>query len=288
MNKSNIELEMVSAKNNRPMNEYSHEGKTFIESREGSTYALRIKNNTGQRVLAIVSIDSLNAITGKESTDSSDEAGYIVPAYGSYLVKGFRVDDDTVAAFSFVKKGKSYATSVGSGGGNGVVAVRIFEEKQKPAPSVIHHWHTKIVEKPVYPPYDYFYWSTTCSTVTPDSFVTFCNNSVNADEQVRGGEPTKSAPVSSINLCSSSQKSMLRAAKNEDVFSHGTKFGEATIDKVTTVTFEVGTLIAELVLYYAPRAALESLGINFIEEKHVVFPEPFKREYAKPPSGWHR
>ncbi len=283
MQYNNIELEMV-ADNGRPMREFSHEGRTYIESREGTKYALRVKNNTGNRVLVIASIDSLNAITGKPAKNGPNEAGYIVNAHDSYLVRGFRVDDDTVAAFKFVKKGKSYATSVGSGAGNGVVAVRVYEEKQKPKPVQVTSTTVYVdrpypvwIEKPYVPPV-YPGWGISACAVNNSSVSYTCSTVQNAASEGRQkcGGTLRSANFMSL------------AADEPAPFSHGTAFDKATEDKVTHVSFEVGALLTELVLYYAPKSGLEALGVKMTKDRQVAFPEPFKREYAAPPPGWSR
>lgn len=285
MKDNNIELEMV-ADNGRPMREFSHEGKIFVESREGSKYALRVKNNTSNRVLVVASIDSLNAITGKPAKNGPNEAGYIVNAYDSYLIRGFRVSDDEVAAFQFVKKGKSYATSVGSGGGNGVVAVRVYEEKRKPITVV----KTIYVDRPypVWPNQPFMPrpanpWYSTTDTL---GWATTDNQSISytcstAQKAAPDGREQCRGTLKSLNF-------MSQVAPQQDAFDSGTSFGAATEDKVTHVSFEVGALLTELVIYYSSKRGLESMGIKLTKDRQVAFPEPFKREYAVPPAGWPR
>lgn len=266
MTNQDITLEIVGK--GKALREYNHEGKTFIESRDGRNYSVRVKNNTNRRVLAIVSVDSLNAITGKESSGGPDEAGYIINAYDSYDVRGFRVDDNTVAAFRFVRKGKSYATSVGAGQGNGVIAVRVYREKE-------------VRPMPIFPIFRSF------------SGPTKGIDSSDWYEKPRGVSLNMmdAGPISytsNLTMSASSLDERAKCSVKIDPFSHGTQFGEATADKITHVTFEPGTLLRELTIYYAPYDGLKALGINLTREKQVSFPEPFPREYARPPAGWHR
>lgn len=132
MQTDNIKVS-IEATDGRPLRYYSHEGKTYLESHENREYQVRIKNQLGRRIKVVVSVDSLNIISGKPASDEPNETGYILNAYEEQVLKGYRVDRDTVAAFKFVKREGSYATEVGSGAGNGVIAVRAYEEKETEA-----------------------------------------------------------------------------------------------------------------------------------------------------------
>ena len=79
--------------------QYQHDGKTFIEAKQGSEYVLEIKNNYWKRILAVSAVDGLNVLTGK--TASETDSGYIIDAYHSEKIKGFRFSDDEWAMFRF-------------------------------------------------------------------------------------------------------------------------------------------------------------------------------------------
>lgn len=127
---NNDKIDLQVEVNGRQLRCFQHEGKTFIESREETVYALRVKNKTNRRIKAVISVDSLNIVSGKTATNDPKETGYILQPHEEQLFKGYRVDNDTVAEFKFVKREKSYATELGSGAGNGVIAIRAYEEKE--------------------------------------------------------------------------------------------------------------------------------------------------------------
>src|SRR5688572_29540191 len=67
---------------------YRDRGATYIPGRPGHRYALTLRNNTSERVLAIVSVDGVNAVTGE--TASSQQAGYVLGPWETAEVKGWR------------------------------------------------------------------------------------------------------------------------------------------------------------------------------------------------------
>lgn len=117
--------------------QYNHQGKTYIEAKNGSEYVIEIKNNHYKRVLSVGSVDGLNVLTVKTATE--EDTGYIVGAYSSEKIKGFRFSDNEWAMFKFGYKfyGNTYAQSKedGSEKNCGVIGLRIFYEKE-PEPSV--------------------------------------------------------------------------------------------------------------------------------------------------------
>lgn len=68
----------------------------------------------------------------------------------------------------------------------------------------------------------------------------------------------------------------------------GSGWGGVVKDSVKEVKFETGPLLAEIVVYYASRESLKSMGIDVERTKAVAFPEPFRKTYCSPPSGWSK
>ena len=153
--------------------QYYHQGKTFIEAKNGSEYVIEIKNNHSKRVLAVGSVDGLNVLTGKSA--SSNDTGYIVGAYSCERIKGFRFSDTEWAMFRFGYKfyGNTYAQSKedGSEKNCGVIGMRIFYEKE---PVVTYIPNPIIINNP--PPYNPWpnwpYFTTTTTTTTPNYSLT--------------------------------------------------------------------------------------------------------------------
>ena len=115
--------EVLVCVNGKPVREYNYDQKTFLEGRPGSQYSLKLKNNSGKRVIAVISVDGLNVITGEP--EDGDGAGYIVERYSSVDIKGFRHDMNSVGAFKFCEKSKSYCNSTKETKNNNPTNVRL-------------------------------------------------------------------------------------------------------------------------------------------------------------------
>jgi hypothetical protein len=105
-----------------------HRGKTYLPvPRLGQEYAIRVSNHGPRRIAAVLSVDGLSVIDGRPA--SEDSPGYVVAPHGGVVIKGWRSDMDTVAAFSFVEREKSYASLVGRPENVGVIGLLAIEER---------------------------------------------------------------------------------------------------------------------------------------------------------------
>jgi hypothetical protein len=107
--------------------DYRHRGRRYVEGKPGNEYAVRIRNCTGQRVLAVLSVDGVNAVTGE--TASPDQSGYVIEPWGYVTVQGWRKDLDRTAAFYFSDPADSYAARTGRPNDLGVIGVALFRER---------------------------------------------------------------------------------------------------------------------------------------------------------------
>jgi hypothetical protein len=111
----------------RPLPTVRHAGKTYLPvPRLGVEYEIRVWNEGPRRIAAIVSVDGLSVINGRPA--SADSAGYLVDPHTSIRIKGWRRSLDTVAAFSFEERGKSYAELRGYPEDVGVIGLVAVEE----------------------------------------------------------------------------------------------------------------------------------------------------------------
>lgn len=130
-----FELQVVV--NDRPVREYGHQGRTYIEGKKSSRFTLKFRNNTPQRVLAVPSLDGLSAIDGQPATGASK--GYIIPAYSAGEIKGWKTNLRETADFTFTDRSTtSYAAQTQGAQNCGVIAVKVFAEKPAPPPPVKH------------------------------------------------------------------------------------------------------------------------------------------------------
>jgi hypothetical protein len=126
-------------------------GRTFPALREGSRvvsmgepgerYSLSIENRTGRRYEVVTTVDGLDVLDGRDG--SPDKRGYLIAAYSSVQIDGFRRSEEQVAAFRLGDVAHSYAASQGNSRNVGVIGVAVFAERQAPvvyAPRPLRRW----------------------------------------------------------------------------------------------------------------------------------------------------
>jgi len=112
----------------RSLSTFSHQGGTWVLGEEGERYVIVVRNPTSERVEAVVSVDGRDVLSGQVA-NFNRHRGYIVPAFGSVRIEGFRQSLDTVAAFRFTDPGNSYSSRMGTPENVGVIGVAFFSER---------------------------------------------------------------------------------------------------------------------------------------------------------------
>ncbi|MGH8042134.1 MAG: hypothetical protein ACREPN_08845 [Rudaea sp.] len=107
---------------------YARGGKWYVAGVPGHRYAVRITNRTGARVMTVLSVDGVNAITGENA--DPQQTGYVLAPYQSTEVDGWRKSLSEIAQFNFTNLGNSYAARTGRPDNVGVIGVAVFREKQ--------------------------------------------------------------------------------------------------------------------------------------------------------------
>ena len=106
---------------------HRHDGKLFVAGTPGHRYAVRLYNHSNARVLTVLSVDGVNAITGQ--TADPQQSGYVLEAYQSTEIDGWRKDMSEIAQFNFTAIDNSYAARTGRPDNVGVIGVAVFREK---------------------------------------------------------------------------------------------------------------------------------------------------------------
>jgi len=122
-----VDLTVVDRDTGQPLRVWRRDGRLFVAGQPGARYSLRVTNNTGARVLVVVSIDGVNIITGE--TAGYNQRGYVISPYETHDVNGWRKSDSEVAAFNFAPLPKSYAARTGRPGDVGVIGIAAFTER---------------------------------------------------------------------------------------------------------------------------------------------------------------
>ena len=106
---------------------YPHRGRHYVAGRPGARYAIRVTNRTGERVLAVMSVDGVNIVTGQ--TAAWNQGGYVLQPWASHEITGWRKSTQEVAAFEFAALSDSYAALTGRPNDVGVIGVAVFNER---------------------------------------------------------------------------------------------------------------------------------------------------------------
>jgi hypothetical protein len=113
----------------QPVKLISHDGRLYLPvPRIGTEYTIRVNNHGPRRIEAVVSVDGLSVINGRPASEKS--IGYLVNANSHIVIKGWRRDKETVAAFTFENRENSYAARMGYRDNIGVIGLVAFEEQE--------------------------------------------------------------------------------------------------------------------------------------------------------------
>jgi len=283
MQKNQIELNVVV--NVNPIKEYGHKGLTYIEARRGKEYTLKIKNHYNHRVLVVPSVDGLNTLNGEPAFNNHE--GYVVPAYGSIVIDGWRTSLTEVNKFVFDYKKNSYSEKSGNGDYNcGVIGIQVFGEKLLETPII---WWNSQTNLPYGNTYQTPGWLTPCYIndnryAQPICATNASGNNYNYTTSFSGNQLNYNNDISLKNYSvNSTQTSDIN--ESADTYKLGTAFGETKESVVSQTSFIKGDLLNTLDIYYTDREGLESLGIDVDKRTTVAFtrPQSFGR-FCKPPN----
>lgn len=106
---------------------YGHRGQHWVPGQPGRGYQVRLTNHSDQRVLVVLSIDGVNAVTGQ--TASPNQTGYVLNPWQSAEVDGWRKSMEESARFVFTDLPDSYAARTGRPDNVGAVGIAVFAER---------------------------------------------------------------------------------------------------------------------------------------------------------------
>jgi len=260
-----------------------HGGSKYVEGRIGERYNIRVTNNSGERVEAVVTVDGRDVVSG-EVGDYRSQRGYVLDPYDSVVLEGYRQSLDYVAAFRFSDIHASYSARRGTPQNVGVIGVAVFKEagrrraKRRP--------HIPIERRDYYEPY-----GGRASSGLGSSAPSAPSSSAEAEspsDQASVGRATTSAKRSKSRH---SGGGYARPAPAPNRL--GTEYGETTYSSVRETTFkrrnkrspdQVSTI------YYDSRDGLRARGIRvdppvyYYTPAPQPYPAPFPEVgYAPPP-----
>lgn len=121
-----VDLTLVDRDAGAMLPVYWHGGDRWVPGTPGHRYGVRLHNNTGGRVLVVLSVDGINAVTGE--TADPGQAGYVLDPGEDAMIDGWRKSFEDVAQFVFTDVPDAYAARTGRPDNIGVVGIAVFEE----------------------------------------------------------------------------------------------------------------------------------------------------------------
>jgi hypothetical protein len=235
--------------------------RTYVLGALGKRYSLRLRNTTGQRVEMVASVDGRDVLDGRPS--DWGKRGYIVNPYDQVTIDGFRLNNDSVAAFRFSSVGRSYAARMGDARDVGVIGVAVFPERLQPR---------------VYAP-------------PPMPMERLENDAASGEAQAQSAPAAPSLGSATLGTGAKQKSAELRRGL-------GTEFGEQRESQVFETEFAraSATPAALLSLRYDDCAGLIAMGVSGsrgycpvqddVAQRQSA--EPFRRNpnFCPPPPGW--
>jgi hypothetical protein len=274
-----------------PAPTFWHDGESYVMGHTGERYVVRVHNHTGRRVEAVVTVDGRDVVDGKPG-DFRNKRGYLVPAWGSVDIDGWRLSQSQAAAFRFSTVANSYAARMGNAREIGVIGVAMFPERvYRPLP------------RPLPPP---------CCVDDREDELGYDSASGEAKREAPAAEPAQPSPsgdYASEGVAGGARASKSRAAESSSSFAPrrrqrpglGTEFGEAVASSIREIEFvraNASSPAAILGVRYNDHDGLVAMGVNvdgiypwpgdsYLRRTAEPFPVSTRR-YATPPTGWRR
>ena len=263
----------------RELPTFHHAGQTFVLGQYGDRYNIRVRNQTGRRIEAVVTVDGRDVVSGRVG-DFVGERGYLVSAYDELLIEGFRQNWESVAAFRFTSPGNSYSSRMGTPQNVGVVGVAVFPEREqyvRPRPQPI---------SPYYGP-----------SHSRDDYDGRRGAGASAESSNARPAPTSAAPSSAAPAERKSGRSESARGQADAMYEAprarrdnlGTEYGESVSSSAYETSFvrADSTRPSSLIsLRYDDRAGLHARGVLPSEPPHVATscaPQAFPRNRFAPP-----
>lgn len=121
-----VTLTVIDRDTGSRLPQYRDGAQRWVPGEQGHRYSVRLRNASHERVLVVLSVDGLNAITGEVAAPG--QTGYVLNPWQTADISGWRKSQDEVAQFVFTTPGNSYAARTGRPDNIGVIGMAVFRE----------------------------------------------------------------------------------------------------------------------------------------------------------------
>ena len=91
------DIRILDRASGRTLPVYENNGRFFVAGKPGNEYQISVRNRSGADLLAVVSVDGVNVVTGE--TASQWQSGYVIDNGRAMAIRGWRKSLEKVAAF---------------------------------------------------------------------------------------------------------------------------------------------------------------------------------------------
>jgi hypothetical protein len=126
-----VDVSVLDRSSGQTLEAYRHHGRLYVVGTPGNRYAVMLRNKSSGRVLTVLSVDGINALSGQ--TAATSQSGYVLVARQSAEIAGWRKSMDDVAAFYFTRVEDSYAGRTDRPQNVGVIGVAVYREAEPTA-----------------------------------------------------------------------------------------------------------------------------------------------------------
>ena len=122
-----VDMQIVDRSRGDLLSTWRYRGANYVAGRPGDRYAVRLTNRSGARVLVVLSVDGVNAVSGE--TASTGQTGYVLGPWQTAEITGWRKSYSEAAAFYFTALPDSYAARTDRPDNVGVIGAAVFRER---------------------------------------------------------------------------------------------------------------------------------------------------------------
>lgn len=121
------EVTLIDRASGLTLTPHEHSGEYWVAGQPGARYAVEVHNRLGERLLAVISVDGINVLSGQSA--GWDQTGYVLGPWQDDAITGWRKSNTEVAAFTFTASARSYAARTGRPASIGVIGLAFFRER---------------------------------------------------------------------------------------------------------------------------------------------------------------